>query len=290
MTKIISSVKQIKDRYKIIYCDLWGCLHNGRNVYPDAISAISYLKNKGIKIILLTNSPRTKKFVRKQITKIGVPKNCYDEIVTSGDASISVLKKKILGEKIFHIGPERDINFFRELEKKNYIRRVPLNEATGIVCTGLFNEFKETPKDYFKILSFSRQKGLKFLCVNPDIRVNFGDRELWCAGSIAEIYSKLGGEVLLCGKPHKKIYELTKKKLLKKFNEFSKDILCIGDGLNTDIKGGFDQGFETLFVCSGIYKNEIGISKNYPCPEKKQLDFFLKKFKQKPTMTIGYLK
>ena len=290
MTKIIKNIREIPKKYKIVYCDIWGCIHNGKNVFPEAISALKYLKDNGLTIILLTNSPRTKKFVKKQINKIGVPKFCYDEIITSGDASLSLLIDNVFGEKVFHIGPDRDLNFFLKPEKNKFFKRVSLNKATGIVCTGLFDEFNEKPSDYLEMLNFSKEKELKFLCVNPDIKVNYGEKELWCAGSIAQIYSKIGGEVIYCGKPYDKIYKLAEKLTKKKFNKFSKDILCIGDGINTDIKGGFNQGYDTLFICSGIEKNKLKIPKDSPYPNKEQLNFLFKNCKFKPTMAIDYLK
>ncbi len=289
MTEIIRNLDSISQKYNVILCDLWGCLHDGKKTFPKALNAIKKSKYQGNKIILLTNSPRTKKFVRKQISQIGILDNLYDDIVTSGDASLSVVEKKILGNKIFHIGPKRDISFFSELKNQKEIERVDLNCATGIVCTGLFDEINENPNDYFEILNFSFKKKLKFLCVNPDIEVNFGNKKLWCAGSLAQLYLKMGGDVIFCGKPHQKIYNLAIEKISKKFNIFEKKILCIGDGLNTDIMGGINQGYDTLFVCSGIHNNQIGITNLSPKPEVKKLKKLFNERNLSPTMAIGYL-
>ncbi len=289
MIKIIKNFNSISKKYDVILCDLWGCLHDGKRKFPNALSAIKKSKDNGAKIILLTNSPRTNKFVKKQIDQLGILEDTYHDIITSGDASLSVVEKKILGNKIFHIGPKRDLNFFSELKGQNRIQRVELNSATGIVCTGLFDEINETPNDYFDILNYSVKKELKFLCVNPDIKVNFGKKKLWCAGSIAQLYQKMGGDVIFCGKPHQKIYDLAIKKITKKYNLNEENILCIGDGLNTDIMGGINRGYDTLFICSGIHNNQIGISNISPNPEIKKLKKLFNKSNLSPTMAIGYL-
>ena len=289
MTEIIKNLNSISQKYNVILCDLWGCLHDGRKKFPDALSAIKKSKYHGAKIILLTNSPRTNRFVKKQISDIGILEDSYDDIITSGDASLSVVEKKFLGNKIFHIGPKRDMSFFSELKNHKEIERVNLNCATGIVCTGLFDEINENPNDYIEILNFSFKNKLKFLCVNPDIKVNFGDKKLWCAGSLAQLYLKIGGDVIFCGKPHQKIYNLAIKRISKKYNLNKKKILCIGDGLNTDIMGGINQGYDTLFVCSGIHNNQIGTSHTSPEPEIKKLKKLFNETKLFPTMSIGYL-
>jgi ribonucleotide monophosphatase NagD (HAD superfamily) len=88
------------------------------------------------------------------------------------------------------------------------------------------------------------------ICTNPDLIVDKGDKRELCAGSVAMVFEKLGGEVVYFGKPYLEVYK-------QSINNKNKKILCIGDNLNTDIKGANLQNFDSLLVSNGIHKNEI---------------------------------
>jgi ribonucleotide monophosphatase NagD (HAD superfamily) len=107
-------------------------------------------------------------------------------IVSSGDAAQDAMGPAIVGRRVYHIGPERDMGFFARRRGVPYdIERVPLEEAEGIVCTGLFDDRTETPADYRATILYGENKGLKLLCANPDIVVDVGETRIYCAGAIA---------------------------------------------------------------------------------------------------------
>ena len=56
-----------------------------------------------------------------------------------------------------------------------------------------------------------RARNLPFICANPDIVVERGERMIWCAGALARDYAQLGGRTLIAGKPHAPIYEAALK-------------------------------------------------------------------------------
>ena len=164
--------------------------------------------------MLLTNSPRPAGDVARQLDFLGAPRSCWDLVVSSGDAAQAAMAAGQFGRKVFHIGPERDLVFFRDAEGRPLdVERVPLEEAEGIVCTGLFDDRTETPADYRAIILYGKTKGLKLLCANPDIVVDVGDRRIYCAGAIAQAYAEAGGRSYYFGKPHPPIYALARRKL-----------------------------------------------------------------------------
>ncbi|MGB8812280.1 MAG: TIGR01459 family HAD-type hydrolase [Paracoccaceae bacterium] len=297
MTQIIAALSDISGNYRAVYCDLWGCLHNGKTPFPAAIAALRAFKAKGGTVLLLTNSPRPKPSVIKQLDGIGVPADCYDELVSSGDAAQYALITGAVGRTVYHIGPERDLSFFTEfaddlqetLANQAPITRVPLDQATGIVVTGPFDDAVDTPEDYRATLLFAKTKGLKLLCANPDLVVDMGEKRLYCAGAIAQLYDQMGGESLYFGKPHPPIYDLARRRLGAMDEDINdSEILCIGDGIFTDIQGGQSEGLDTVFITGGLAAAQFGTDSSNP--NKDLLDAWLATQQQDPTYSLGLLR
>ncbi|MFT4716033.1 MAG: HAD superfamily hydrolase (TIGR01459 family) [Paracoccaceae bacterium] len=291
MTQIIDSFDSIADRYDALYVDLWGCLHNGFEPFAAAVSALEAFRDKGSKILLLTNSPRPRPSVARQLDKIGVARDLYHDICASGDASQFSLAAGDVGNNIYHLGPERDLGFFADLPadvlKDREITRVPLNQAEGIVCTGLFDDDTETPDDYRETFLYAKAKGLKLLCTNPDVMVDKGTQRIFCAGALADAYAEMGGTSLYFGKPHPPIYDLARQRLIA-LGEFEDHrILCVGDGINTDIRGGIAEDLDTLFITGGLAAKETGTDGQ---PDPTMLNDFLNAAQLSPTYAIGHLR
>ncbi|MDB4071938.1 TIGR01459 family HAD-type hydrolase [Amylibacter sp.] len=294
MTNIINKLSEISTNYDAIFCDLWGCLHNGIAPFEEAINALDEFSNSGGIVHLLTNSPRPSSDVYKQLDKIGVPRNIYQGITASGDASREALISGIYGAKIFHIGPSRDEIFFKGLNEDNsqlniQIDRVPFNKAEGIVCTGLFDDDVETPFDYTEQLIEAKNRGLKMLCANPDIQVDKGTHRIYCAGAIAKAFNDMGGTADNYGKPHSPIYNLARVRLNKIAGKVipDKKILCVGDGIKTDIHGAVMENLDSLFVTGGLAAEETNTFKQ---PEASKLGKFLAASQLTPTYSIGHLR
>ena len=292
MIQSITYLNQLSHKYNVLFCDIWGCIHNGKESYTKAIEALSEFKKNGGFVMLLTNAPRPKSSVKKHLSSLGIFEKHYDDITTSGDAAQYSMLSGSVGTKLFHLGPERDASFFtsvpEKMKNKLNIEIVDLDSAEGIVCTGLFDDRTETPEDYKEIIRYGVEKKLKLLCANPDIFVDVGTLRVWCAGGIAEAFTKAGGTSIYCGKPHKKIYELAKSKL-KRYNIKHPKILCIGDGIKTDILGGKKENLDTLFVCGGLSAIELGIKDNISTTNSKKLVKFFETNEIYPTATINYL-
>ncbi len=296
MTQMIAALSEISARYRVVFCDLWGCLHNGKTAFPAAVAALQAFRAQGGTVVLMTNAPRPFGSVAAQMERIGAPRDCYDIIVSSGDAAQHALVTGAVGFRVHFIGAEKDMPFFTDLSpelqaiasKHPKIEFVPLAEAEGIVCTGLRDDLTETPEDYKAELLLGKTRGLTMLCANPDIVVDMGDKRVYCAGALAEAYQERGGEALYFGKPHPPIYDLARRKLTETLGEIGHDeILCIGDGPWTDVLGGQNEGLDTLFVTGGIVADRFG--PDSANPDKGLLESWLEEEGLSPTYALPHL-
>ncbi len=292
MPRMIDRLSDISPRYDALLVDLWGCLHNGLKPFPDAVAALQAYRSQGGFVMLLTNSPRPRPAVQAQLDQIGVARDSYDDITASGDASRAAMAAGLAGTKVYHLGPKKDESFFNDLGDGidvSHIQRVPLEQAEGIVCTGLFDDQSETPEDYRATLLYAKTKGMKLLCTNPDIQVDYGDRRIYCAGAIAKLYTEMGGESLYFGKPHPPIYDLARNRIAAAGRAAPEDrILAIGDGIGTDIQGGMSEGLDTLFITGGMAAPELGPDPQNPDPAA--LKAYFAKHQVSPTWVIPALR
>ncbi len=242
-------MKEFSQKYPIWFCDIWGVVHNGYKPFTTTCATLAaHRKNAGI-VILVTNSPRTSKGVELQLNDIGVGSACYDAVVTSGDVTRTLMVEHG-GGALFHLGPARDYSIYDGLA----IKRVELEKAKAVLCTGLFDERKETPADYQKLLHQIKQLDLTMICANPDKVVRKGDALIYCAGALADEHMKIGGRVLMAGKPFTPIYDLalSKAENLRGLPVLKSQVLAIGDGPETDIKGAADYGLPCVLITGGI--------------------------------------
>ncbi|NIZ61736.1 TIGR01459 family HAD-type hydrolase [Sedimentitalea sp. CY04] len=291
MSQIITALSDVSSRYKALFVDLWGCVHNGITAYPDAVAALQAYRAAGGIVVLVTNSPKPRAGVAEQLGQFNVPDDAYDTIATSGDSARSAMFRGAVGEKVYFMGEwQRDAGFFEPLhilENPTNIQRVPLAEADGIVCCGP-NDPMADPDVNRPDFLYAKQKGLKLLCANPDIVVDRGETREWCAGAVARLYTEMGGESLYFGKPHPPIYDLARRRLLELGHDIpDADILAIGDGPHTDISGGTGEGIDTLFISGGLAAKE---TKTAPQPDPEALKAYLEQEGSTPTYTIGLLR
>ena len=283
MSRMIDTLDEIADAYSVILSDVWGVLHNGVSAFPDAVAALARQREQGKTVILITNAPRPHPSVISQLQALSVADEAWDRVITSGDVT-----RKLIAEgprRIFHLGPDRDLIIYDGLD----VELVDYPEADAVVCTGPFNDDVETPEDYAELLPLLRGRNLPFICANPDIVVERGDRLIWCAGALARDYARLGGRTLIAGKPHRPIYEaaLAAAAEITGGDVPSEQILAIGDGVLTDVKGAVDNGFDLLYVTAGIHADEYAGEKGL---DAEKLDAFLKSHGYQPVATIPRLK
>ncbi|QBY01164.1 TIGR01459 family HAD-type hydrolase [Rhodophyticola sp. CCM32] len=290
MTQIIPNLAEISSRYDALFCDLWGCVHDGIRAFPEAVAALRAYRAEGGTVVLLTNAPRPRAGVETQIGKLGIPGDAWDVIATSGDSARAAMLRGVVGQNLYFIGEDRDQTFFAPMEMIEdavEISQVPLSEAEGIVCTGPFDPLAD-PATYRADFLDAKTRGLKLLCANPDIVVDRGDSREWCAGALAALYTEMGGESLYFGKPHPPIYDLARARLRQIGKPTPDDrILAIGDGIRTDIEGGMGENIDTLFITGGLARAETGTDSQ---PTPAALAAFLEEAKMSPTYSIGFLR
>jgi HAD superfamily hydrolase (TIGR01459 family) len=242
--------------YDVLFCDVWGVIHNGVAAFADACEALARFRSGGGTAILLTNAPRPAAAVERILDRLGVPRTAYDAIVSSGDVTRGVVEQK-LKESMFHIGPQRDLPIFAGLN----VIFAPIESADYVVCSGLFDDATETPESYREMLALMRTRKLFMVCANPDVVVERGDTLVYCAGALADAYAALGGEVLYCGKPYAPIYEaaLDKAAALRGGSRPALSrVLAIGDSVRTDLSGAAAFGLDCIFVTSRLHADAYG--------------------------------
>jgi len=247
MTKNLDNdgLKSIVAKYDIFYIDLWGVIHNGITLHKNAIQVLEEISKAKKNYVLLTNAPRPNSTVKIFLKKMGVHEKILEKVYSSGEAALNYLKKNHLSEIFYHVGPPRDFDLFVEFENN---KGKNINESSYLLCTGLF-EGHDEDLNYYKEL-FKDHVDKKMICTNPDLIVDRGNKRELCAGSVALIFEKMGGEVIYFGKPFPEVYN-------QSIDNKNKKVLSIGDNLNTDIKGANLLNFDSLLISNGVHKDEI---------------------------------
>lgn len=246
-------LSEIADRYDVLLCDVWGVVHNGRESFRGACEAMVRFQQERGPVVLISNAPRPNGPILDQLDGLGVPREAWSRVVTSGDATRELLAQRAPGP-VYKIGPERDWPLYQDIP----LEEAALDAAAFICCTGPFDDEHDEPEDYRQDFVGAVARGLEFICANPDIVVQRGDTLIYCAGALAQLYQSLGGKVLMAGKPYPAIYELALAEAagrLKKPLDRAR-VLCVGDGLPTDIRGANAQDLDVLFIANGIHGAE----------------------------------
>ena len=251
--QLISGLSEIADRYDAILCDVWGVVHDGVEQFPEAADALVRFRQARGPVVLISNAPRPSPPVVAQLDGLKVPREAWSALVTSGDATRALLARRAPGP-VWVIGPERDKALFEGLP----LEFTGPEDAAFICCTGLVDDDAETPEDYVETLAGPAARKLDMICANPDRVVQKGDRLIYCAGSLADVYERLGGPVIMVGKPYAPIYDLALSEAADGGAPLDRRrVLAIGDALATDLKGATEQGLDSLFVAAGIHGAEL---------------------------------
>ena len=241
--KLIKKLEKISENYNTFFIDLWGVIHNGIKLYPEAIEVLNNLQRQKKRFVLMSNAPVPSKQVKKFLLNINMNKIYTEKIFTSGEAALQSLKKNTYGKNFYHLGPKKDRSLFEGLEKN----KRDLERADFILCTGLLDSYESSLCFYEKLLN--NYTHLNMVCTNPDLIVHRGNKREYCAGSVAKIFKKLGGNIFYFGKPYPEIY-----KFCMRDNDKT---LVIGDNICTDIKGANNMNLDSLLIIDGVHKMEF---------------------------------
>jgi HAD superfamily hydrolase (TIGR01459 family) len=233
-------------RYRLILCDVWGVVHDGVNLYAGAAERLRQWRSEGRFVVLITNAPRTAVAVEQQLARIGLPRDAWDAIATSGEAGIEALNA--LGSPVGFVGTAAD----REILEGRAVQIAKDERFADLACTGL-EEARPQVEDYRLDLERWFDRDVHMHCLNPDRMVVRGGVPELCAGAIAAVYEILGGRVTWYGKPHAAIY---RHALHLAGDPPQDEVLAVGDALQTDILGAARMGFDTVYVAGGIHAGE----------------------------------
>ena len=251
---ILTECGDLLARYDVLFCDIWGVVHDGKRAFAAANVALGKFRQRGGTVVLVTNAPMPRETVARVLDDKGVVREAWDAIVSSGDLALGVVAGRGF-RNVYGIGPQkRDGAFFASLPG----RAAAITDADAVACTGLIDDRRETAEQYRPLLVEARARNLTFVCANPDLAVHVGADLLPCAGAIAAIYEGLGGEVIWAGKPHALAYG-TAKSVAEKLRGTAvapARVLAIGDSVRTDLAAAQGAGVDALFIVSGIHRDE----------------------------------
>jgi len=249
----ISGLSELAARYDVLLCDVWGVIHNGRESFPAACAALARFKAEVGPVILISNAPRPHPPVVEQLDGLGVPRESWSQLITSGDATRPLLAERAPGP-VWAIGPEPHEVLYGGLE----LTFAGPEDAAFICITGPYDDENDEPGDYRDRFITAAARGLDLICANPDIVVQRGDKLIYCGGALAQLYESLGGRAIMAGKPYAPIYEMALKEAQAHLGRAPdpRRVLCVGDGLPTDIRGANARGLDVLFVANGIHGAE----------------------------------
>ncbi len=250
----ISGLSDLSGRYDAVLSDVWGVIHNGVAAFPEAVEALQKFRQAGGRVVLITNAPRPSAPLIAMLDRLGVPRDAYDAIVSSGDAT-RVMIEKYRGKAIHHVGPPtEDDALYEGLD----LRRTGPEEAEVVVVTDLDTD-DDTPEMYRERAKFWLERKLPMICANPDRVVEHGDQIIYCGGALGDLYAAMGGMVHMAGKPYQPIYEeafrLAEEAAGRGLDKSR--VLAIGDSVRTDATGAAQFGIDLLFITGSIHAAEL---------------------------------
>ena len=250
----VPGLSTLAPRYRALLCDVWGVIHDGETARKSAVDALVRFRAEGGRVVLITNAPRPNIYVARQLEDLAVPRAAWDDIVTSGDCVRDLLTARA-PLKVLHVGRDTHLPLYDDLD----VELVDEAACDLVSCTGLYDEDGETPEDYAGRLAAWRARNLPLLCANPDVRVQRGERLIWCAGALALAYEERGGETEVIGKPHPLIYDRAFAALERLAGPVDPgEVLAVGDGVRTDIRGAAARGIDALYVTAGVDTARFG--------------------------------
>ncbi len=251
---VVSGLSELSGRYDAVLSDVWGVIHNGVSAFPEAVEALREFRRAGGRAVLITNAPRPSAPIVAMLDRLGVPRDAYDAIVSSGDATRSMIEK-YRGKAIHHVGPAtEDDALYEGLD----VRRTGPEEAEVVVVTDLDTD-DDTPEMYRERARLWLSRKLPMICANPDRVVEHGDKIIYCGGALGDLYSAMGGMVHMAGKPYPPIYEeafaLAERAAGRGLDKAR--VLAIGDSVRTDATGAAQFGIDILFITGSIHAAEL---------------------------------
>lgn len=253
--RLIDGIGGIAGQYDLFLLDQWGVLHNGERAHADAVSVLRRLREAGQRVILISNSSRPSSSSIANLTRMGIERALYQDVVTSGELAWREMKA---GKDPFFRDLGRRCYMFTWAGDRSFLEGLPYEEVstpaeadflllsgTGGATIGLYEDALQECVGH----------GLPMICLNRDfVSVDPAGNLIECTGLVARRYEALGGTVRYYGKPGREIYEACLA-----LAPGARRPVGIGDSLHHDIEGGRGMGIDTIFVTAGIHTFDLGI-------------------------------
>ena len=248
---VIDGLSRVMDRYDGFILDLWGVLHDGCRAYPSAIPALERLRSAGKKTVLLSNAPRRNLAVIEKLDSMGITRDLYTDIVTSGEATWAALRADYAGQRFYFLGQtDKDKSIYEDTGAQ---RVETLEDADFLLVSGV-RDFSHRPEEYDGILARALVLNMPFVCANPDRIVHVGEQLVICAGTLADRYLARGGQVAWFGKPYSAVYA----QVFDRLGHMDRGrVVAVGDSVVTDIAGAKAAGVDSLLVAGGIHRDDL---------------------------------
>jgi len=264
---IIAGLSEIAPRYRGFVLDIWGVVHSGGEAFPEVIECLEALAHREQPVVFLSNAPRRAFHVEGLLERKGIARHLHSGVVSSGEITRTALARlddpatQSLGARFHVFGASHDDDLLVGL---SYRKVGSVEDADFLLAIGL-DDSRPTVAHYERELGLGAARRLPMVCVNPDlVVVRLGTREL-CAGALAQRYAALGGQVHYFGKPYGSSYPPTLERLGV---QSGRDVLAVGDGLETDIRGAANAGLASLLVTGGILGDALGLERGVvPSPD-----------------------
>jgi HAD superfamily hydrolase (TIGR01459 family) len=249
----LDGLASLAGHYDGFILDLWGVVHDGVKLYPHARKTIYRLRERGKRIVMLSNAPRRAFVVGQALTALGIEPELYDGVMTSGESVWEALQTRTdpwfaaLGRRAFWLGPPRDLPLLEGLDIELAMTAAEADFVLNIGADEAVSDSDIAP--HLPALEDCLRAGLPMVCANPDLVIVRDGRRILCAGALAEAYAAMGGTFRQRGKPDAAIYGPT----LALLGVPPDRVLAVGDALRTDIAGAATVGLESCWVLDGIH-------------------------------------
>jgi len=286
--RAISGLREVAHQFDGFILDLWGLVHDGEKPYPPSADTLRALRDAGKKTLLLSNAPRRAYALVEAMTKMGISRDLYGEVLSSGEATRDALIARddpffaALGGKVYHLGPERDRSVFDDTA----LTIVETVEAADFVLNTGPGQLDETAADYEAVLQAAARRRLPMVCANPDLVVIRAEKRVVCAGALAARYKELGGAVAYRGKPDPAIYGLAVKRL--GLTDTSR-VAVAGDALETDVKGARASSLASIWCTGGIHAAALGVRYGEPADLARAEDLARQEGQAPDIMIPGFI-
>lgn len=260
----LRNIVEAIDDHDALLVDLWGVVHDGERLNDGVGETLDVLAARGARVIFLSNSSRLGSQLTESLVSMGLRRDVFVEVVSSGDVTRDMLVRHDSGvfaglsksrpPRVLHVGSASYVPWLFDIG----FDFVDDEAAELVIATGAVASEAELETLRARLAPLVA-RDIPLVCTNPD-RVLVTKTGLGLApGAVAHAYAAMGGATFLYGKPHSPIYVAA----LARFAALgigASRIVAVGDMIETDIAGARAAGLTSVLVTSGVHAGELGVA------------------------------